>query len=76
LTINKPPTLPTPGVSGRWRKKHRNLTEVENLAQRANTPTRRQEDNLERPVMLTVSPLFACLDKGNPEDRNDRSNNR
>lgn len=60
----------------RWRKKHWNLTEVENLAQCANTPTRRREDNLERPVMLTVSPLFACLDEGNPEDRNDRSNNR
>jgi hypothetical protein len=49
---------------------------VENLAQRANTPTRRREDNVECPVMLTVSPLFACLDEGNPEDRNDRSNNR
>jgi hypothetical protein len=48
---------------------------VENRAQRATMPTRRWEDSLERPVMLTVSPLFACLDEGNPEDGNDRSSN-
>ena len=58
------------------RKKHRNLTEVENRAQSTTMPTRRREDSLERPVMLTVSPLFACLDEGNPEDGNDRSSNR
>ncbi len=49
------------------KKNQWNLTEAGNQAQRATTPTRRREDNLERPLMLIGSPLFTCLNKGNPE---------
>ncbi len=45
-------------------KTHRNIVEVETLAQVATTPLRRWEHGLELPVMLIILPLFAFLNAG------------
>lgn len=45
-------------------KTHRNIVDVETLAQAATTPLRRWEDSLGLPVMLIVLPLFAFLNAG------------
>lgn len=43
---------------------HRQITEVEKLAQDSTTPLRRWENGLELPVALIVLPLFAFLNAG------------
>lgn len=48
---------------------HRQITEVERLAQIGTTPLRRWEDGLELPVALFVLPVFAFLNAGIPVTR-------
>ena len=50
-------------------KQHELMEQLEESAQKATTPLKRQERSLERPVILFVLPIFALVNAGIPLNR-------